>query len=527
MAELSHILTVAKTIYKLCEQAGSNKKQCRRLENRIRMLLLPLMTLDMQPDKSVALQAVVEELDTMLKNARNWVIKYSNHSWWKQVLKANSIKEEFDLINDRLGDSATHISLLLDAEQRDMLAQQKEILAQQREMIAQQMNMLSQFFAENTRKKENREDLEEDLNELRTSLNSQATLESGIKGFNIKKSMFWMGKTSDQLREEETSDLSIKLSQISIACLRPNWNITEILVKDLERGELLLARATHYLYRGELQNSPVAIKVFKDQNVQTEEFIRRTFQTESQTMKKFECLNILQLYGICFDNSGPETAYSLVMELCEKGTLRELLQTELDLDWDRRVLMALDAAKALYRLHQTEEKAILHGNLSSSKYLVDGTYCVKLSGFGFSNTESSIRSPSNMETRRKDRELEYIAPETWQDFNAYDKRSEIYSLGVVMYEIATGKPAFHGLEVTEDNLGEMQKKWWASLDNEIPSSCPGMFRDLIGRLIQKNPTNRPTAGVTVDLLMALWNQQMCTDQEFSSTHSSLESENAH
>lgn len=166
--------------------------------------------------------------------------------------------------------------------------------------------------------------------------------------------------------------------------------------------------------------------------------IRRTFQTESQTLKKFECLNILQLYGICFDksgedsninylsmslfyppfwsrlsqlysgipslllfflqicpgllsqplpllpsfcsslfwypvcshplplllpkclvlvpirplsssNSGPETRYSLVMELCDKGTLRELLQTELDLDWDRRVLLALDTAKALYR----------------------------------------------------------------------------------------------------------------------------------------------------------------------------------
>ncbi|PIO34677.1 hypothetical protein AB205_0014630, partial [Aquarana catesbeiana] len=369
MEELSEVIILAKTIYKLSDQAGSNKKQCRRLENRIRMLLLPLMALDMQPDKSAALQEVVEELHTMLRNARNWVIKYSCRSWWKRVFKANSIKEEFDLINDRLGDSATHISLLLDAEQKNMLAQQQEIRAQQREMIAQQMNMLSQFFSENTRKKENREDLEEDLKVLSTSLNSKAALESGMKMLNIQ------GPSTS--REEEKSDLSVKLSQISIACLRPNWNITEIPVKHLDRGDLMLARATHYLYRGELQNSPVAIKIFKKQNAQTEELIRRTFQTESQTLKKFECLNILQLYGICFDKSGPETRYSLVMELCDKGTLRELLQTELDLDWDRRVLLALDTAKALYRIHQTEEKAILHGNLSSSKYLVDGTYCVK------------------------------------------------------------------------------------------------------------------------------------------------------
>lgn len=169
--------------------------------------------------------------------------------------------------------------------------------------------------------------------------------------------------------------------------------------------------------------------------------------------------------------------------------------------------MALDAARALYRLHQTEEKAILHGNLSSSKFLVDGTYCVKLSGFELSKTESSIGRPSNAVIRKKARELEYISPETWKDINAYDKRSEIYSLGVVMYEIATGKPPFHDLEVTADNLGEMQEKWWASLDNDFPSSCPNKFRDLIKRLLQRNPRDRPSAGVTVDLLMVNLNQQ--------------------
>lgn len=47
--------------------------------------------------------------------------------------------------------------------------------------------------------------------------------------------------------------------------------------------------------------------------------------------------------------SGPDTRYSLVMELCSKGTLRELLQREPELTWERRVLMALDAARALYR----------------------------------------------------------------------------------------------------------------------------------------------------------------------------------
>ncbi|PIO34679.1 hypothetical protein AB205_0014640 [Aquarana catesbeiana] len=440
MEVLGEVFNIARTIYNLCDKASSNKKQCSRLKTRIRILLKTAETLEKQPDKSVALLAVLEDLVTTLENAKCWVEKYSDHAWWKQVLKSNSIKGEFELLNDCLGDAAIQISVLLAAEQKDML---------------------HRFFKENTRKQQNAKDMEEDLKELSTSLNSSPT----------------------------------------------KWNIIEIRVTDLKRGVLLLEQPTHYLYRGELHQSPVAIKVFKDQNVQNEEFIRKTFLSESQTMKKFECLNILRLYGICIDNSGPETCYSLVTELCEKGTLRELLQIEPDLPWNQRVHMALDTARALYRLHQTEEKAILHGNLSSFKYLVDGTYCVKLSGFELSKTETSIRRTPNVATRKKNRVLEYMAPETWQDINAYDKRSEIYSLGVVMYEIATGKPPFHGLEVTADNLVEMQEKWWASLDNDFPSSCPDMFRDLIKRLLQKNPKDRPSARVTVDLLLHYLNQQ--------------------
>ncbi|XP_018428895.1 PREDICTED: mixed lineage kinase domain-like protein [Nanorana parkeri] len=466
MEALGHIFAVAATIYDLCDKASSNKKQCHRLKKRIQMLVLTAESLNKQQDKSASLKTVVKEMATTLENAACWVNKYSDHAWWKRLLQANGIKEEFDLINDRLGDAATQLSLLMAAEHR---------------------GKFSRFFTENTRKKQNEKDIKEDLEELRTYLHSHVTrLETEIP--NITNAI---------------SDLRSKMDEISVSCSRPNWNITEIRATDLKRGDLMLERVTHSLYRGELHHSPVAIKVFKYQNMQSEEFIRKTFESESKTMKKFECMNILRLYGIFIDNSGPETCYSLVMELCEKGTLRELLQAEPDLPWDRRVVMALDVTRALYRLHQTEVKAILHGSLSSIKFLVDEKYCVKLSGFELSKTESSIRRPPNLETRKKDRELEYIAPETWQDINEYNKHSEIYSLGVVIYEIATGKQPFQDLEVTGDNLQEMQETWWASVDHELPSSCPRIFRDLIKRLIHKNPRDRPSAGASFFILV-LW-----------------------
>ncbi|XP_063801965.1 mixed lineage kinase domain-like protein [Pseudophryne corroboree] len=472
MEVLGQVIGLANTIYSLCEQSSSNKRQCRRLKKRVKMLLMTIQALEKQNKMSTSLHSLVMELAVTLENAKCWVIKYSHHAWWRKILQANSIKEEFAVINDRLGDAAGQLCLFLAAEHREKLLH---------------------FFTENTRKFQNEKDIEEDLKELRDYLTSCVSS---------------LSEKVDTVADD-VHDILSELAAIRAVCKRSRWDITEIRATDLQRGALLLEKPSHNLYRGEYHRSPVAIKVFKGQPHTNEDYIRKTFQAESETMKKFECLNIVRLYGICIDNSGKEPCYSMVTEFCEKGNLRELLKIEPDLSWERRVLMALDAARALYRLHQTEMKAILHGSLSSSKFLVDGTYCVKLSGFEISKTESSIRKPSNAEKRKESIELAYIAPETLQDINAYDKRSEIYSLGVVIYEIATGKLPFQDLPVTENTLLDMQQDLCAEVAAELSPACVPVLRDLIIRSLQKNPSDRPSAGVIVDQLMAHLNQRDC------------------
>ncbi|XP_069824730.1 mixed lineage kinase domain-like protein isoform X2 [Dendropsophus ebraccatus] len=453
MEVLGQVLDIAQTIYGLCDQASSNKQQCCRLKKRIQMLLVASEALQRQKDKSDQLLVVMKELQVTLDNAKCWVIKYSHQAWWKRILQANGIKEEFELINDRLGDAAEQVSLLLAVEHR---------------------KQFFHFFTENTRKRQNQRDIDEDLKELKNYLTKNAK--------NVEDGM---------------NKILSEIAAVKSVCKRSSWHITEIRATDLKRGSLLLEKPSHNLYLGEYHKSPVAIKVFKGQQLITQDFIIKTFRSESETMKKFECLNILRLYGICVDNSGTDSCYSLVMEYCEKGTLRQLLEREPDLPWERRIQMALDAARAIYRLHQTDMKAILHGSLSSTKFLVDGTYCVKLSGFELSKTESSLRRPSNAERRRKSSELVYIAPESLQDINAYDKRSEIYSLGVVLYEIATGKLPITGLPVTENNQ---------RVNGEHLSSCPPVLHELITSCLLRNPCGRPTAGVIVDLLIAHLNK---------------------
>ncbi|XP_063293386.1 mixed lineage kinase domain-like protein [Pelobates fuscus] len=464
MEVLGPIFNIAKTVYQLCETAESNKKQCKRLKYRITLLLLPAQCLHTQPEKSRELESVLKELKVVLENAQCWAFKYSKMAWWKKLMRSGHIKEEFEHVNDRLGDMAESLQILLIVEKR---------------------SEFMEHFKESRRKAQNLQAVEEDIAELTQSFQS---------------GMHLMANTVDNLSSWIEQQKMIVYQGISLS-----WDITEIRPTDLKRGELLDETRHHSLYRGEYHKGPVAIKVLKGDLKTDNDYIRREFQSDCKTMKKFECRNILRLFGICIDNSKSEPCYSLVMEFCEKGTLRDLLNRERGLPWEQRVSMVLDAARALYRLHHSEMKAILHGHLSSSKFLVDGTYCLKLYEFQFSKTESSMRR--TLPTEKQNIGWAYMAPETLNNLNAYNKRSEVYSLGVVFYEIASGKVPLEGLTDPEKHLDELHQMLTAEVATGLPTDCPKILSDIITQSLESHPTKRPTAGVIVDQLHAYLNEE--------------------
>ncbi|XP_056381438.1 mixed lineage kinase domain-like protein isoform X2 [Hyla sarda] len=457
MEVVKNIFTVAKVIYDQCDQAQSNKKRCYRLKKRIELLLIPTEKLKNDPEKSKELETTLSALLSNLENAKIWVIKYSKQGWWQNFLQAGGIQSKYIHISDQLSDTAQTLQLLIQVEHRpDFL----------------------RYFNDEILRKQNLKDIEEDLEKLMPLIEREMT------------------SLSDKVDSVKV-DLQ-KLLQAEIC--RP-WDIKEIRATDLRRGDLIeipgmMTSDNHSLYLGEYHKSPVVIKVLRGELNRNDDCIRKIFQSESETMKRYESPNILRLYGICIDNSSRDPCYSLVMEYCDKGTLRELLRREPGLSWERRIQMSLDVARALYRLHQTERKAVLHGSLNSSKFLVDGMYSVKLSGFELSKTESSMRR-SPVKNRAEISELVYIAPETLQNINAYDKCSEIYSLGVVILEIAFGGFPLQGLSAEKPE--DMHQNLWAMMNDDTPASCPLVLRDVIKRCLVKDPEIRPSAGGLYDI----------------------------
>uniref|UniRef100_A0A8C9FIM9 Mixed lineage kinase domain like pseudokinase n=1 Tax=Pavo cristatus TaxID=9049 RepID=A0A8C9FIM9_PAVCR len=435
---IEKVFSIAHAIHSQFEHVKCCKHQCQRLVERIHILLEPVRVLQAQPSWRISHheEQMLTKLLQALGEAQKLVTKYSQTSWIQKFLSARSSGEEFVWVNRSLEDIAQGLSLLLQAEQKQALLeafQAKICRRQDAEDLRDDKAFLDQVIA----------------SKCAFSIPSPRPEVAGLKKVNVGK------------REA----------------------ITEI-----ERGQLTLRRhlqdtERYDLYEGEYLKYPVAIKTFKRPKV------RDIFEKEIQTLKKFESPNILRMYGICIEEKDGIPCFSIVMEYCKHGTLREVLTKQQHLSWEVRIRMALGAARGLYRLHQTEEKSRLHGCICSSKFLVAGDYCVKLSGFELCETESSIKRRVNKKNLNQVCMLAYIAPENLMDVNYPYKRScEIYSFGIVLWEIATSKIPFEGeSEEIRDKICDHQYQ------DPVGEDCPEELKKVINQCRAFNPFQRPSA----------------------------------
>lgn len=172
-------------------------------------------------------------------------------------------------------------------------------------------------------------------------------------------------------------------------------------------------------------NRNVAVKILREELYQDEDF-RRRFQAESQAVAMLSHPNIVSVYDV----SHSDTLEYIVMELLEGVTLKQYLREKGALRWEETLQIASQIASALEHAHS---KGIVHRDIKPQNIMVlrDGT--VKVADFGI----ASLQSEAAAYTGEAMGSVHYISPEQAKGLGG-DARSDIYSLGIVMYEMLSG-----------------------------------------------------------------------------------------
>ena len=178
-------------------------------------------------------------------------------------------------------------------------------------------------------------------------------------------------------------------------------------------------------------NRYVAVKIMRPELAKNEKF-RRRFQTESQAIAKLSHPNIVGVYDV----SRTDHIEYIVMELIDGITLKQYLQDHGPIDAAQAVDFSLQIARALSHAHG---KGIVHRDIKPQNILVVDNGVVKVADFGIANLQSEVPDVENEAIGS----VHYISPEQARGLPV-DGRSDIYSLGIVMYEMLSGKLPFDG-----------------------------------------------------------------------------------
>ena len=220
----------------------------------------------------------------------------------------------------------------------------------------------------------------------------------------------------------------------------------------------------------------VAIKILKDEFLDNEDFIRR-FKNESKAIAVLNHPNIVRVYDVSF---GDMIQY-IVMEYIDGITLKEYIDMQKILDWKETVHLTTQILKALQHAH---ENGIVHRDIKPHNIMLlqDGT--IKVTDFGIARFSSNA---TRTMTEQAIGSVHYIAPEQARGEET-DGKTDIYSVGVMMYEMLTGTLPFDGESAVSVALMQLQAD--AKRPREVKPDIPEGLEEITVKAMQKNPDDR-------------------------------------
>ena len=233
--------------------------------------------------------------------------------------------------------------------------------------------------------------------------------------------------------------------------------------------------AVVYKARCHRLNRLVAIKILKDDFMEDEEF-RRRFHSESQAVAMFSHPNIVSVYDV----STSITADYIVMELIDGITLKQYMEKKGVLNWKETLHFAIQIAKALEHAHS---RGIVHRDIKPHNVMVLKNGSVKVTDFGIAR----MMSKGHTLTREALGSVHYISPEQAKG-GRVDNRSDIYSLGVVMYEMMSGRPPYDGESPVAVAIQHINGG--AKMPSTLNPNIPGGMEQIIMKAMAHEPDGR-------------------------------------
>ena len=253
--------------------------------------------------------------------------------------------------------------------------------------------------------------------------------------------------------------------------------------------------ATVYKAKCHVLNRYVAIKVLRDEFTTDEEFIRR-FNTEAQSAASLTHPNIVSV----FDVGNEDNLYYIVMELIQGKTLKEIIEEDGALPWKWSVNIAIQIASALEIAHKNN---IVHRDIKPHNIIITEDGIAKVTDFGIAKAVSNSTITAFGTTIGS---VHYFSPEHARG-GYTDAKSDLYSLGVVMYEMLTGRVPFDADTPVSIALKHMQEK--AVEPIKLNPSIPFAVNQIIVKAMQKETNLRYQSATEMlkDLGMALKNPE--------------------
>ncbi|KAJ1692581.1 hypothetical protein LUZ63_009279 [Rhynchospora breviuscula] len=262
----------------------------------------------------------------------------------------------------------------------------------------------------------------------------------------------------------------------------------EIDVKCLIFGKKVASGTYGDLYRGSYFGQDVAIKVIKNDRLSDD--MLREFRQEVYILRKVRHKNVVQFIGACTK----PPSLCIVTEFMSGGSLYEHLHKhKAVIKLPSLIRIALDIAKGMDYLHQHN---IIHRDLKTANILIDEKETVKIADFGVARVKSS----SGIMTAETGT-YRWMAPEVIEH-KQYDQKADVFSFGVVLWELLTQKVPYEYLTPLQAAIGVVQK----GLRPVIPKGTNPKLTELMEKCWRQDPVKRPDFARIVEYLQLIANE---------------------